>query len=136
MEELVLKPRWFYRIEAISPDKGLWYNDHTDWVFDEGIALTKNSSSIELPMDYDPRYRKDGRLWHSACEDKEKMKYWFDPVDAHYLLSNGYRLYRYLATEYHIYENEVCFIKATALKRIPLAPEVVFGRLESGALLP
>ena len=68
-------------------------------------------------MDYDERYKKDGRDWFSSCSHKEDLLHWYSKEDARQLLDNGFVFTRYLATEYTEYELETVFIKDTALAR-------------------
>ncbi len=68
-------------------------------------------------MDYDKRYKQDGRDWFSSCSNKEDLLHWYSLEDAKMLLANGFVFTRYLATEYHEYEQETVFIKETSLKR-------------------
>lgn len=118
----VIDPTWLYRFESVDPLGGLWYNDHEEWVFDRGIGLLSNEAAHALPMDYDERYQKDGRSWHSGCPSTAMMRHWFRREDVPVLLDNGFVLYRYLATEYVHYEFETCFIKETSLTRVLLNP--------------
>ena len=109
------KPKWLYRLEAGSPDKGLWYNEKNELVWN--IGELKNCHTKDLPMDYDPRYHKDGRNWHSSCSRKEDLTHWYSLEDANELIARGFVFTRYLATEYVEYELETTFIKETSLKR-------------------
>ena len=109
------KPKWLYRLEAGSPDKGLWYNEKNELVWN--IRELKNCRTKDLPMDYDPRYHKDGRNWHSSCSKKEDLTHWYSLEDANELIARGFVFTRYLATEYVEYELETTFIKETSLKR-------------------
>lgn len=120
------QPQWVYRIEALDPAMGLWYNDSGDWVFEEGIGQT-DSPSRDLPMDYDERYQKDGKNWHSAGRNAIAMSHWFSRESAKDLMGKGYQLYRYLATEYIHYEFETCFIKETCLNREVVDYREVWG---------
>lgn len=122
------EPMWLYRFEAIDPLNGLWYNDTGEWVYDSGIGQLDNNPAKSLPMDYDPRYTKDNRIWHSAGKDKTAMQYWFCHEDVEKLIHNGFVLYRYLATEYIHYEHETCFIKETSLTRELLNPYEIFDQ--------
>lgn len=109
------KPKWLYRLEAGSPEKGLWYNEKNELVWN--IGELKNCRTKDLPMDYDPRYHKDGRNWHSSCSKKEDLTHWYSLEDANELIARGFVFTRYLATEYVEYELETTFIKETSLKR-------------------
>lgn len=118
----VQEPKWLYRFESVSPFGGLWYNDFNEWVFEKGMGTMKDSPSVALPMDYDPRYQKDGKNWHSSAPNKEMMRNWFREEDVAHMLKNGFVLYSYLATQYIIYEYESCFIKETCITRKILDP--------------
>ena len=107
------EPKWLYRLESTTPDNGLWYNAKSEWVW--GIGKLPDCQTKDLPMDYDPRYHKDGRDWYSSCSRKEDLMHWYSVNDAENLLVNGFAFRRYLATEYVEYELETTFIKDTCL---------------------
>ena len=113
-----MKPRWLFRLEYKDGSCGLWYNGSGEWCFEEGIgSLSDSCKTKSLPMDYDKRYKQDGRDWFSSCSNKEDPLHWYSLEDAKMLLANGFVFTRYLATEYHEYEQETVFIKETSLKR-------------------
>ena len=107
--------KWLYRLEAVDPKNGLWYNEKCDLVW--GIGKLPECKTKDLPMDYDERYHKDGKNWHSSCSRKEDLSHWYSLQDALDLIANGFVFTRYLATEYVEYEQETTFIKETALAR-------------------
>ena len=110
-----MKPKWLYRLEAVNPENGLWYNSKGQLVWD--IGKLENCKTKDLPMDYDERYHKDGRLWYSSCSRKEDLSHWYSLQDALDLITNGFVFTRYLATEYVEYDMETTFIKETSLAR-------------------
>ena len=107
--------KWLYRLEAVSPENGLWYNRDNKLVW--GIGKLPNCKTKDLPMDYDERYHKYGRNWYSSCSRKEDLAHWYSLQDALDLIANGFVFTRYLAIEYEEYELETTFIKETALVR-------------------
>ncbi len=112
------EPKWLYRLEFKDNTCGLWYNGNGGWCFEEGIgALDDTCKTKTLPMDYDPRYKADGRDWFSSCSHKEDLMHWYSKEDARRLIENGFVFTRYLATEYTEYPLETVFIKETCLKR-------------------
>lgn len=111
-------PKWLYRLESATPEKGLWYNSFNEYVWN--IGELADCQTKDLPMDYDPRYQKDGRNWFSSCSHKEDLAHWYSLEDALNLIANGFVFTKYLATEYVEYENETTFIKETALARVEL----------------
>lgn len=113
-----MPPKWLYRLEYKDDSCGLWYDGNGNWCFNNGIgALGDSCITKNLPMDYDERYKQDGRSWFSSCSNKEDLLHWYSMEDAKTLLNNGFVFTRYLATEYHEYEKETVFIKETALFR-------------------
>ena len=110
-----MEPKWLYRLEAVDPENGQWYNADNKLVW--GIGKLPNCTTKDLPMDYDERYHKDGRLWHSSCSRKEDLSHWYSLQDALDLIANGFIFTRYLATEYVEYDLETTFIKETSLAR-------------------
>ena len=107
--------KWLYRLEAVDPKNGLWYNEKCELVW--GIGKLPDCKTKDLPMDYDERYHKDGKNWYSSCSRKEDLSHWYSLQDALDLIANGFVFTRYLATEYVEYEQETTFIKETALAR-------------------
>lgn len=112
-----MKPKWLYRLEYKDNSCGLWYNGTGEWCFENGIGSIDGCKTKTLPMDYDERYKQDGRDWFSSCSRKEDLLHWFSLEDAKKLIENGFVFTRYLATEYHEYELETVFIKETSMYR-------------------
>ena len=113
-----MKPKWLYRLEYKDNSCGLWYNGDGKWCFESGIgSLNDSCKTKSLPMDYDERYKQDGRDWFSSCTNKEDLLHWYSKEDARTLMNKGFVFTRYLATEYHEYEQETVFIKETSLCR-------------------
>lgn len=121
-------PKWVYRLEFKDDSCGLWYNGKGGWCFEDGIgSLSDECKTKTLPMDYDWRYKQDGRDWFSACSKKEDLMHWYSLEDAKTLIDKGFVFTRYLATEYHEYDLETVFIKETALKREEIDIFKLFG---------
>lgn len=112
------EPKWLYRLESLTEDNGLWYDNNNNYVW--GIGKLANCQTKDLPMGYDERYHKDSRNWHSSCSNIEDLSHWYSLEDALELLKNGFGFFKYLATEYVEYENETTFIKATSIERVEL----------------
>ena len=111
-------PKWLYRLEYKDGSCGLWYDGSGKWCFENGIGSLGDSCKTKtLPMDYDDRYKEDGRDWFSSCSNKEDLLHWYSKEDARELISKGFVFTRYLATEYHEYDKQTVFIKDTALYR-------------------
>ena len=126
MMGVFMKPKWLYRLEATTEDKGLWYDSdgHLVWT----IGEVPDCPTKDLPMGYDERYHKDGRSWHSSCTNKSDLTHWYTPEAARYLMENhGFAFARYLATEYVEYEMETTFIKETCLERVEMDLSEVFS---------
>ena len=111
------EPKWLYRLEYKDDTNGLWYNGNGNWCFEKGIGSIEGCKTKTLPMDYDERYKQDGRDWFSSCSKKEDLLHWYSLEDAKKLLDNGFVFTRYLATEYHEYDLETVFIKETSINR-------------------
>lgn len=112
------KPKWLYRLEYKDTSCGLWYDGNGKWCFEKGIgALGEECKYKTLPMGYDSRYKQDGKDWFSSCSNKEDLLHWFSLDDAATLLANGFVFTRYLAVDFHEYENETVFLKETSLYR-------------------
>lgn len=107
-------PKWLYRLEAASPDNGLWYNSNNEYVW--GCRDCKGDAK-NLPMGYDARYHIDGKNWFSSCSNKEDLLHWYSKEDAEWLLEHGFVFTKYLARDYHEFDKETVFLKETAAKR-------------------
>lgn len=116
--------KWLYRLESKSKDNGLWYNSYNKFVW--GIDKVKSCKTKDLPMDYDPRYHKDGKNWFSSCSKKEDLMHWYSLEDAKELIANGFVFTRYLAEDYVEYPLETTFLKETALAREEIDIEELF----------
>ena len=119
------EPKWLYRLESCTPDRGLWYDSNSNLTFN--IGELENCETKNLPMDYDERYHKDGRQWWSSCSNIEDLAHWYSLQDALDLINNGFVFAKYLATEYEEYELETTFIKETCLAREVIDVRTVFG---------
>lgn len=121
-------PKWLYRLEYKDGTCGLWYNGEGKWCFEQGIGLVEGCKTKDLPMDHDERYKQDGRDWFSSCSRKKDLMHWYSLEDAKKLIEKGFVFTRYLATEYHEYEQETVFIKDTALVREEIDIFELFGK--------
>ena len=108
-------PKWLYRLEAVDPNNGLWYNTNNQLIW--GIGKLAECKTKYLPMDYDERYHVDGKNWFSSCSKKEDLSHWYSLQDAIDLINAGFVFTRYLAVDYNEYELETTFLKETALAR-------------------
>jgi hypothetical protein len=124
----LVPPKWLYRLEYKDGTCGLWYNGNGDWCFEEGIGSVEGCKTKDLPMDHDERYKQNGRDWFSSCSRKEDLLHWYSLKDAEELLKKGFIFTRYLATEYHEYENETVFIKDSVLVREEIDIFELFGK--------
>ena len=112
-----MTPKWLFRLEFKDSSCGLWYDGTGKWCFESGIGSISGCKTKTLPMDYDARYKQDGRDWFSSCSRKEDLMHWYSLEDAKELISKGFVFTRYLATEYHEYDQQTVFIKESALCR-------------------
>ena len=127
--------KWLYRLEYHDGTCGLWYDGSGNWCFERGIgSLDDSCKTKSLPMDYDERYRQDGRSWFSSCSRKEDLLHWYSREDAKRLLSHGFVFTRYLATEYREYDQQTVFIKETCLYREEIDFESLWKSTAPGSL--
>ena len=117
--------KWLYRLESKTKDNGLWYNSNNELVW--GIGKLPNCKTKDLPMDYDPRYHKDGKNWYSSCSNKEDLMHWYSVQDALDLIDAGFVFTKYLAVDYVEYELETTFLKETALERVEMDIKELFN---------
>jgi len=119
------EPKWLYRLESTDENQGLWYNSRGEFFLT--LAELENCESWKMPMDYDWRYKQDGKDWFSSCTNTEDLTYWYSVQNAIDLIERGFRFYKYLATDYIEYDKETMFLKETCLDRVTLTVEEVFG---------
>lgn len=105
--------KWLYRLESICPSNGLWYDDFGNYCW--GIGNLKDCDTKYLPMEYDDRYQKDEKQWHSSCTNPDDLSHWYSYDDAMHLINSGFRFRKYLATEYFEYPLETTFIKESCI---------------------
>ncbi len=122
--------KWLYRLESKTKDNGLWYNSNNELVW--GIGKLPNCKTKDLPMDYDPRYHKDGKNWYSSCSNKEDLMHWYSLQDALDLIDAGFVFTKYLAVDYVEYELETTFLKETALERVEMDIKELFNEDNTG----
>jgi hypothetical protein len=120
-----MQPKWLYRLEATTEDNGLWYNTKNEMVW--GIGKLPDCKTKDLPMGYDARYHKDGKNWFSSCSHIEDLAHWYSLEDAQNLIANGFVFTKYLAVDYVEYDLETTFLKETALERVELRIEDIWG---------
>lgn len=121
----MMEPKWLYRLESTNPQNGLWYDSRGAFCW--GLNALPDCKTKDLPMEYDERYRKDGRMWFSSCTRLEDLSHWYSLDDALELIHKyGFRFARYLATEYVEYPLETTFIKETCLAVEPVDISEVF----------
>ena len=121
-----MEPKWLWRLESTVPDKGLWYDSNSNYVWI--IGELKECKTKDLPMDWDERYHKDGKNWFSSCSNKEDLMHWYSVKDANDLLEKGFVFTRYLATDYVEYNLETTFLKETSLAREELDINSLFKK--------
>lgn len=118
--------KWLYRLESRDPNNGLWYNSRNEFVC--GIAAAPNCTTKDMPMGWDERYHKDGKVWNSSCSNLGDILHWIDPESAKILMSKGFTFAKYLATEYVEYDKETTFAIETSLMREEIDIEMIFPR--------
>lgn len=120
--------KWLYRLESTDENLGLWYNAKGEWCMGKTLGQIEGNTTKDLPMDYDWRYKQDGKDWWSSCSNIEDLTHWYSKEDAETLIKQGFRFSAYLATDYHEYELETVFLKETCLDRKTIPLEDLFGR--------
>lgn len=98
-----------FRLENPDTMAGMWYR--IDGTFDPFIFKLTEGVSRDLPMEPHERYGQFGRRWFSGCVDSASLNAWFSTNDARELCENGYKLYKFKATEYQIEEHQVIFTR-------------------------
>lgn len=104
-----------FRVENPTSLIGLWYND--DGKMTNFIKTLDNAKCRDLPMEFDPEFRKDGN-WVSGCDSLETMQDWFYAQDVADLSEVGYGLYEFEVPDYRTYAGHAIFLReqATSIK--------------------
>ena len=120
-----MKTKTIYRIENPETMHGMWYNN--DGEFDPIInELCPDALAKELPMDFDVRHKRNGMAWYSAGKSIENMNQWFSRKDALDLADNGFKLYRFVVTEWQELENEVIFTREGVIEQTEIPIDEVW----------
>jgi hypothetical protein len=98
-----------FRIEHGNTGGSMWYNP--DGTPNRIVDSLTDKRLAGLPMDFDPRYRRDGKIWQCAAWDIEHLKHWFSPQDMADLIKRGFVINKFNAEEYVREENQVIFTK-------------------------
>lgn len=115
-----------YRIENPQSKHGMWYNENAE--LDPIIqTLCPTSKSKDLPMDYNEKHRKDGKVWNSAGRSIEEMNYWFSKEDAINLCNNGFKLFEFVVTEYQELEHEILFTREGVISQKEIHIDLVWN---------
>lgn len=111
-----------YRVENPVTEHGMWYDNKG--IFEPIIhRLCPNGISKNLPMEFNPDHKRDGKDWFSAGKGIDNMQSWFSYEDIHLLLKNGFNLYEIKVSEWQEKDCEVLFTREgiTEYKKIPIS---------------
>ena len=116
-----------YRIENVEHMHGMWYD--ASGTFDPIIqGLCPNSLAKDLPMDYNPKHKMNKKDWYSAGKSVENMNYWFSRQDAETLLNNGFKLYKFVVTEFYEMEMECLFTREGVIEQTEIDIDEVWNK--------
>lgn len=117
----VVETKTVFRIENPNTRHGMWYR--LDGTYDPFIMTLTEGISKGLPMGFHERYSKNGRKWFSAGKSRENMNGWFSALDAQELYDAGYKLFRFIVSEFVEEEHQVLFTQEGVLEclEIPLS---------------
>lgn len=105
-----------YRIENPEHMHGMWYDNNGD--FDPIInKLCPNALAKEFPMPYNELQKKDGKDWYSSGKSIENMNQWFNRSDAENLLDNGFKLFKFVISEWQELEMEILFTREGVIEQ-------------------
>ena len=96
-----------YRVQSIENAGSLWYNP--DGTPNRVVDKLSNDTLAKLPMDFDPRYREDGRIWQCATSDIDNFNYWFSLQDYTELIDMGYKAVKFDTNEFIKEEHQTLF---------------------------
>lgn len=98
-----------YRIQHKDNAGSMWYNP--DGSPNRIVDTLSDKRLASLPMEYDERYRKDGRIWQCAANSLDNLAYWFSPQDRVDLKNKGFVLAVFNAEEYEVEEHQTIFTR-------------------------
>jgi hypothetical protein len=117
-----------YRIENPETWTGMWYN--ADGSYSGYIHSLTEGKSAWLPMDFDEKYRADGKTWLSAGKSIENMNQWFSVLDAYELDKAGYFLYEYVVSQYKVDDIQAYFTREGVVSQKQIKLNEVFDLSE------
>lgn len=112
------KEKTIYRYENPTTQVGMWYNANGE--FNPFIVNLTDGKAKELPMPYNPLQKKDGKDWYSGVGDLESFVHWFSVQDKKELIEAGYKLYRFVVTEWQELDTEVLFTRESIVEQVVL----------------
>lgn len=104
------KTKTVFRIENPHHMHGMWYD--RSGKFDPVInRLCPNALAKDFPMSFNFRHFKGNKKWYSSAKSSENMKQWFNRSDAENLLEHGFRMFKFIVSEYQELDYEVLFTR-------------------------
>jgi hypothetical protein len=119
------KPTTIFRIENQDTMHGMWYRE--DGTFEPFIERLTEGKSAKLPMGFKEVHRTGGLKWFSGAENFDDMRLWFSDLDALELFKNGYKLYRFDATQTLQLENETLFTREGILHQDEISLDTIWN---------
>ena len=111
-----MSTKTLFRLERKSGD-GMWYN--ADGTFNPSIrTICPGSINATIPMDYSELYKRDGKVWNSACDNLDSLYAWFPKKDMIKLVDNGFMLFEYVVTNWvEIEKGEIIFSQDSVITK-------------------
>lgn len=115
-----------YRVENPVSKAGLWYSENGEW---SGVVTKIGYRNAELPMGFEDCMAGG---WHSAVDNLDDLKQWFNHDDMVMMESLGYTIMEFDVEDYRIGRSE------TGIEHAVFRRDKVVGgyrRLNRGVLL-
>lgn len=104
------------RIEHPNHSNGLWYD--TTGKFNPIIRdICAGSVVAEIPMEFNPLFRKDGLTWSSSARDINNLKQWFTNANIQALMYEGYDLFEIEVSNWVDTGQEIMFARQSILNK-------------------
>ena len=111
-----------YRVQRNSNDGSLWYQG--DGTKSHVVDRLSNDRLAKMPMDFDPKYRNQNKIWQCATWSVEHFNQWFTLADFRELKAMGFVVIKFDCKEWIMEENQVLFTMQSASNIEDITDEV------------
>ena len=111
-----------YRVQRKSNDGSLWYKG--DGTKSYVVDQLSNDRLARMPMDFDPKYRHENKIWLCATWSIEHFNQWFALADFQELKAMEFIVIKFDCAQWIKEENQVLFTLESASNVEDITDEV------------